>query len=102
METQNLSSYSVWGYKYPGMQLEEIKRVNPFAIRSWLNQPFGENGLWERRSDIKNLFAGEIMIDKNRIRDLGPNKGKYVAFRSIVHNHAVWENEVLRICPKNK
>lgn len=100
MGTQNPSIYSVWDYKYPGMQLEEVKRVNPFAIPSWLNQPFGVCGSWERQSDIKNLFAGKTIIDKNRIVDLGRNKGKYVAFRSIVHDYAVWKNEELRICTK--
>ncbi len=84
------------------MPIEEVKRMNPFAIPSWLNEPFGVDGSRERRGGIERLFAGKTTIDNNRIKELGRNDGKYVAFRAIVHDYAVWKDEVFRCCTKNE
>lgn len=100
--TPKSATNTVWNTKYAGMPIEEVKLVNPFAIPSWLNEPFGVEGSRERRSGIEILFNGKTAIDNDRIKELGRNDGKYVAFRAIVHDYAVWENEVLRRCTKNE
>jgi 3-methyladenine DNA glycosylase Tag len=89
---------TVWNSTYAGVSIEEVKRVNPFAVPSWLNEPFGVDGSRERRGGIERLFAGMTTIDNDRIKELGRNDGKYVAFRAIVHGYAVWENGILRRC----
>ncbi len=99
-EPINSSGNTVWNIKYPGISLEEIKVVNPFAKKSWLEQNYGKNGSRERREDIKKLFDGNTTIDDARINELEDNKGKYVAFRAIVHDYAVWEEETLRATSK--
>lgn len=96
------SGNTVWNARYPGMSLEEIKVVNPFATKSWLDQNFGENGSRERREHIKDLFAGNAAVDNVRINSFGGNKGKYVAFRAIVHDYASWENGELCATTKIK
>ena len=87
---------TVWATRYPGESLEDIRRLNPFACRSWLEQPFGRDGSWERLPAVEKLFAGSTQVDRARIAALGRNSGTYVAFRAIVHHHAIWENGLLR------
>jgi len=86
---------TVWNTTYAGMSIEEVKNVNPFAVPSWLNQPFGVDGSRERRDGIVRLFASKTFVDNDRIKELGRNDGKYVAFRAIVHGYATWKSRLL-------
>lgn len=87
---------TVWATSYPGKSLEEIKLLNPFACRSWLEEPFGSMGSRERPSKIEKLFAGQTQVDRTRIASLARNDGSYVAFRAIAHDHAIWKDGLLR------
>lgn len=86
---------TVWNSAYSGMSIEEVKRVNPFAVPSWLDEPFGVDGSRERRDGIKKLFLRKTAVGNGRIRELNRNDGKYVAFRAIVHGYAIWEDGTL-------
>lgn len=95
------STNTVWGTCYAGKSLEEIECINPFATNSWLEQPYGSDGSRERRADIIKLFDGKAFVDMKRIQELGSNKGRYPAFRAIVHGYAAWEGNQLRRCREN-
>lgn len=94
--TSEPTANSVWDTCYPGLSLEEVQCINPFAIETWIKETFGINGSRERRTDIIQMFDGQNEIGEKRIKELGRNKGRYPAFRAIVHGYAVWENGVLR------
>lgn len=90
-----IAANTVWSTAYPGMSLEAIKAVNPFADSGWLKEPFGSNGSRERLQDVDSLFSGRPSVSKARIADLGKNKGRYVAFRAIAHRNAHWDGQTL-------
>jgi len=92
-------SETVWDTTYPKMRIEEIKRINPYASKSWLIEPFREETK-DRRWGVKRLFAGKTTVEKGRIKKFGGNHGRYVAFRAIVHGYATWKNGVLERSPK--
>ena len=87
---------TVWDTCYPGLSLDDIQDINPYAVRFWLNEPFGHQGSRERRTDIIQLFDGQDQVNEKTINELGRNKGRYPAFRAIVHGYGIWENGVLR------
>jgi hypothetical protein len=82
--------------------MEEIQQENPFAIPSWLNEPIRNDVSQKRKSGIERLFDGKKTIDIDRIKELPPNDGRYVAFRAIVHGYAIWKNELLQCAPLNQ
>ena len=78
---------TIWDRFYKGMALDEIKGVNPFASKDWLGD--GADLTLHRQQQIESLFNGENTITSSRINLLGSNRGKYAAFRAIVHGIAV-------------
>ena len=93
--TPATAANTVWSTAYPGMSLDAVKVINPFASSGWLKESFGSNGSRERLHDVENLFSGRPSVSKARITELGDNKGRYVAFRAIAHRNARWDGQEL-------
>lgn len=87
----------IWERYYSGMTIEEVKAINPFASKGWLND--GEDLTEKRRTQIENLFDGSNKVSSKRIKEFGSNFGSYVAFRALVHGLAVADgsNGIIRI-----
>jgi hypothetical protein len=80
---------SIGAQIYRGKSFDEIKAVNPFASRDWLNNTaeFSDT----RRKPVDALFENGNEISKTDMCKRKSNEGRYAAFRAIAHGIAKWD-----------
>jgi hypothetical protein len=83
------STGSVGAKIYTAMSLAEILKKNPFANRTWLEEPVRLTQY--RKEQIQYLFRGKTSLSRDYLHSLPRNDGCYRAFRAIAHGLARWE-----------